>query len=624
MAGKTRPSLTRANNASAVTGEPETEKCCTKGKLVPPQPSESKGDQQKEKKDADLTKMKQGEEGITSRMNSCRRPFHLPMLSFCSLFGLWIAVAGREGGGLLLSSSDSFFVSPFSSPQSSSFAGIDSAATSHVDSEAIICHGGDFMPVLIDATMVEIEPPSIWSTVFEQDGKISHLGHPYNSLNNHDHGHLFCVDSATTCYDHVISCGLQIAIFQSHFSPLQPALFPAPSFLLDGEGGISGAPPFFCMPCSSITGIFSSANFHVDSDSEAIIDSVNLVQMPPIHNTMVEIPLIWGTVIEQNHTETYPGTTNGKVPQILSTANEVEGEMFNTSTTERRQQGRYFSFSGGMEVMGAKTNSFIGNFYSLLLLLLLLLLVAKVRAQRPSTSSNYSGGVLQTNTTQKQIQSQPQKLPPLEPVDIPKNIKRIGKCVCLLLLLTYPPKIVGTVHAENSPFQYQHQVQKQHQQRQRQQANAHSMTKADHGDGHTQHHLNDYAEYGQGDDDNQQKQKYHPVNSNLIFNPHTFENAVGRRHLTSTADVVTAYNSANAGDNIAITTGTYSAGMFDIRKAVGITCQEGHTCTFDGMNSRRVMQIGYVESAMTSLTKLIITRGNSYEVSNLLNRGVCE
>ena len=257
------------------------------------------------------------------------------------------------------------------------------------------------MPVLIDATMVEIEPPSIWSTVFEQDGKIIHLGHPYNSLNNHDHGHLFCVDSATTCYDHVITPDLQITIFQAHFSPLQPAPLPAPSFLLGGEGGIS-APPFFCMPCSSITGIFPSAKFHVDSDSEAIIDSVNLVQMPPIHNTMVEIPLIWGTVIEQNHTETYPGTTNGKVPQILSPANEVKGEMFNTFTTERRQQDRYFSFSGGMEVMGAKTNSYVGNFYSLLLLLLFLL-VAK-----------------------KQIQSQPQKLPPLEPailhgVEIPRR-----------------------------------------------------------------------------------------------------------------------------------------------------------------------------------------------------------
>ena len=77
----------------------------------------------------------------------------------------------------------------------------------------------------------------------------------------------------------------------------------------------------------------------------------------------------------------------------------------------------------------------------------------------------------------------------------------------------------------------------------------------------------------------------------------------------STADVVTAYNSANAGDNIAITTGTYSAGRFDITKAVGITCQEGHTCTFDGMNSHRVMDIRSGTSATTSLTKLIITRG---------------
>ena len=77
----------------------------------------------------------------------------------------------------------------------------------------------------------------------------------------------------------------------------------------------------------------------------------------------------------------------------------------------------------------------------------------------------------------------------------------------------------------------------------------------------------------------------------------------------STADVVTAYYSANAGNNIAITTGTYSAGEFRITKAVGITCQEGHTCTFDGMNSHRVMWIYNVGSAMTSLTKLIITRG---------------
>ena len=71
---------------------------------------------------------------------------------------------------------------------------------------------------------------------------------------------------------------------------------------------------------------------------------------------------------------------------------------------------------------------------------------------------------------------------------------------------------------------------------------------------------------------------------------------------------MTAYNSANAGDNIAITTGTYSAAEFDVTKAVGITCQEGHTCTFDGMNSHRVMGV-YHAAATTSLTKLIITRG---------------